>query len=145
MDETPVLELASRALALAKRAGAQSAEASVSIAQRFHAEARDNVVARLEGSTAKSLFLRVFRDGRKATLSTSDLTAGGLEESVSRAVEHAGLVAPDPYAGLPDAFASGASPLELDDPEVSRRDGSEKVEEALDLERLIRAADARVD
>ena len=72
-------------------AGAQSAEASVSIARRFHAEARENVLARLEGSTGKSLFLRVFCDGRKATLSTSDLSADGLRAAVARAVAHAEL------------------------------------------------------
>jgi PmbA protein len=144
MDETFAVELASKALSLAREAGAQSAEASVSIARRFHAEARENVVARLEGSTGKSLLLRVFRDGRKATLSTSDFSADGLREAVARAVTHADLVAPDEFAGLPDEVASDLSGLELVDPDVLRRDGAEKVEEALDLERLIRAADPRI-
>jgi PmbA protein len=144
MDEAIASELASGALSLAKTAGAQSAEASVSIARRFHAEARENVIARLEGSTGKSLFLRVFHDGRKATLSTSDLSTSGLREAVGRAVAHAGLVAPDEYAGLPDEVAANGAELRLTDARIAERDGSEKVEEALDLERLIRAADVRV-
>lgn len=144
MDDTLAVELATEALSLARRAGAQSAEASVSIAHRFHAEARDSVIARLEGSTGKSLFLRVFRDGRKATLSTSDLSPGGLRESVARAVTHADLVAPDQFAGLPDEVAADLAGLQLVDPNVAQRDGSEKVLEALDLERLIRAADPRI-
>ena len=97
------------ALAFMKRASrdtfrlcAQSAEASVSIARRFHAEAREDVISRLEGSTGKGLFLRVFRDGRKATLSTSDFSPDGLRDAVERAVAHAELVSPDELAGLPE-------------------------------------------
>jgi PmbA protein len=144
MDESAAIELACRALTLAGDAGAESAEAAVSIARRFHAEARENIVARLEGSIMKSLFLRVFRDGRKSTLSTSDLTDDGLRDAVNRAVSHAALVAPDPFAGLPDEVGDGAADLDLADDRIAQRDGAEKVEESLELERLIRRADARV-
>jgi PmbA protein len=144
MDNAIAIELACRALALATEAGAQGAEAAVSIARRFHAEARDSVVARLEGSTGKSLALRVFCDGRKAALSTTDLSEGGLREAVERVVANARLVAPDEYARLPDVVGGDAQDLSLADSAVAERAGSEKVDEALDLERLIRAADARV-
>ncbi|HZV77121.1 MAG TPA: TldD/PmbA family protein [Candidatus Babeliales bacterium] len=144
MDESAAIELASQALALASAAGAQSCEASVSIARRFHAEARENVLARLEESTGKSLFLRVFRDGRKATLSTSDLSLEGLREAIGRAVAQADVVAPDAYAGLPDVVGGKGAQLELRDREIADREDGGKVEEALQLERLIREADARV-
>ncbi len=144
MDESLAMKLAEQALELARSAGAQSAEASVSIARRFHAEAREDVVARLEGSTGRSLLLRVFRDGRKSALSTTDLSAEGLREAVNRAVANADLVAPDEYAGLPTTTATDGAELRLTDPFLARRDGGEKVDEALELERLIRAADARV-
>jgi PmbA protein len=144
MDEGAAIELAGEAVALASAAGAQSAEASVSIARRFHAEARDNVIARLEGSTGKTLFLRVFRDGRKATLSTSDFSPDGLRDAIVRAVAHADLVAADQFAGLPDEVAGGRAALELADPKITGRQSAEKVDEALRLERLIREADARV-
>src|SRR5215469_11485482 len=111
MNESLAIDLAAQALARA--AGAQSAEASVSIARRFHAEARENVVARLEGSTGKSLFLRVFRDGRKSTLSTTDLSPDGLREAVDRAVANADLVAPDEYAGLPETVGGDGAELRL--------------------------------
>ena len=95
MNEAAAIGLASEAVALAAAAGAQGAEASVSVARRFHVEARERAVARLEGSTGKSLFMRVFRDGRKATLSTTDFTPEGLREAVARTVAHADVVAPD--------------------------------------------------
>jgi PmbA protein len=144
MTEAAAIELACRALDLARAAGAESAEASVSIARRLHAEARENVIARLEGSTGKSLFLRVFRDGRKSTLSTSDFSADGLRDAVARTVAHADLVSPEEWNGLPDEVAPPDVRLELRDPRIAEREGPEKVNEALELERLIRAADSRV-
>jgi PmbA protein len=144
MDESTAIELAAHALTLARAAGAQSAEASVSITRRFHAEARDTVVTRLEGSTGKSLFLRVFHEGRKSTLSTSDFSSEGLRQAVARTVAHATLVASDEYAGLPDEVATEEAQLQLADPRIGIREEAEKVDEALVLERLIRAADARV-
>jgi len=144
MDEAQAIDVARQALEAARACGAQSAEASVSIARRLHVEAREDAVARLEGSTGKSLLLRVFREGRKATLSTSDFSPEGLREAVARAVAHADLVAVDEFAGLPDETAGDGVELELCDPAVAQRDNAEKVEEALRLERLIREADSRV-
>jgi PmbA protein len=144
MDEALAIGVARQALEAAQACGAQSAEASVSIARRLHVEAREDAVARLEGSTGKSLLLRVFRDGRKATLSTSDFSSEGLRDAVRRAVAHADLVAIDEYAGLPEEIASDSVELELCDPAIAQRDDVEKVEEALQLERLIRQADSRV-
>jgi PmbA protein len=144
MNESDAIDLACDALALATAAGAQSAEASVSILRRFHAEARDNAVSKLEGSTGKSLFVRVFLDGRKATLSTSDFSRDGLADAAQRAVAQAAQVAVDELAGLPDVVAADTADLGLFDARIADRDGGEKVDDALKLERLIRDADARV-
>ena len=54
MDDASAIELAAEALKLASAAGADSAEASVSIARRFHAEARDNAISKLEASTGRA-------------------------------------------------------------------------------------------
>jgi PmbA protein len=144
MREPAAVDLARQALEVAREHGAQSAEASVSITRRLHVEALDTAIARLEGSTGKSLLLRVFRDGRKATLYTSDFSPDGIADAVRRAVAHADLVSVDEYAGLPDETVSDAPQLQLDDPALQDRAGVEKIEEALQLERLIREADARI-
>ena len=68
MDEAQALELAARILTEARAAGAESAEASVSIAARMHVEALAETIARLENSRSCSMLLRVFKNGRKATL-----------------------------------------------------------------------------
>lgn len=144
MDEAEALEAAAQAVALAREGRADAAEATVSIARRFHAEARENVISKLEQATAKSLHARVFVDGRKASLATSDLSPAGLKAAIERTIAQAKAVAPDRFAGLPEAFATDLPHLELFDAGVDVRDGDEKVEETLALERLIRRADARI-
>lgn len=144
MDEAQALAIAGGAAELAGKAGAGAAEATVSIARRFHAEARENVVSKLERATAKALHLRIFVDGRKASLTTSDLSAEGLLEAVERTIAQAKHVAPDALAGLPETFAADLPQLGLYDAGIAARDGNEKVEEALALERLIRRDDPRI-
>jgi PmbA protein len=144
MDETQALEMAGDAIALAGAAGADAVEATVSVARRFHVEARENVISKLEGSTAKSLHVRVFVGGRKASLTTSDLSRDGLREAIRRTIDRAAYVAIDELAGLPGEFATDLPALDLYDPRIDERDGDEKVEEALALERLIRQADPRI-
>ncbi len=144
MNDATAIDLTCEALKIATAAGADSAEASVSIARRFHAEARENAISKLEASTGKSLFLRVFRGGRKATLSTSDFSREGMEAAVRRAVAQAAQVAVDEFAGLPDAFANDEVDLALFDDCVAKRGGADKLDDAIKLERLIREADARV-
>lgn len=144
MNEAAALDLAKMALDLARDAGAQSAEASVSIARKFHAEARENELSKLEGSIGRSLFMRVFREGRKATLSTSDLSRDGIAAAVRRAVAQAEHVAVDELAGLPEQIGTDGADLELFDNAIAQRDGAEKADDAMHLERLIRAADQRV-
>jgi PmbA protein len=144
VNEAVALDLAKTALDLAREAGAHSAEASVSIARKFHAEARENALSKLEGSIGRSLFMRVFRDGRKATISTSDLSRDGVAAAVRRAVAQAEHVAVDELAGLPDDLGTDGANLELFDEAIAQRDGADKAEDAMRLERLIREADERV-
>lgn len=143
-DETQALEIAAAAAALAGTAGAAQAEATVSIARRFSTEVRERVVSKLEQSTAKTLHLRVFVEGRKASLTSSDLSPDGLRAAVERTIEQAGHVAPDALAGLPERFAADVPELDLYDPGIELREGDAKVEEAMALERLIRRDDRRV-
>jgi PmbA protein len=144
MDDASAIELTSEALKLANAAGAESAEASVSIARRFHAEARDSAISKLEASTGKGLFMRIFRAGRKATLTTSDFSPNGMSEAIRRAVAQADQVAVDEFAGLPDVVAADDVDLALFDSRIADRDGADKLDDAIKLERLIREADARV-
>ena len=144
MDEEQALDLAARILEEARAAGAEGAEAGVSLAHRMHVEALSGAIARLENSHSCSLLLRVFKDGRKATLASSDASAQGLRDAVRRAVTHTELVAHDGFAGLPGTTATDMPSLDLDDPSLRARVDDEKTHESLELERLIRKDDARI-
>jgi PmbA protein len=144
MDESQALDLAGRVVEMAKAAGADGAEATVSVARRFHVEARERAISKLERSIGKSLQMRAFVGGRKATLSTSDFSDDGLSEAVRRTIAAAAFVGADPLAGLPAVFADNLPALDLYDPAIVQREPDDKVAEAFELERLIRAGDQRV-
>ncbi len=152
---TGELELARRIVDLAKHAGADAAEATYVVSDRFSTEARGREVVKLEQSVGRSLTLRVFVGGGKASLGTSDLSPQGLEHFIRETVDAARFVAPDEHAGLPDAqttpVANGdARDVPLDarllmfSGDVRTRDAAAKIDDALELERLTRAADARI-
>jgi PmbA protein len=143
MPET-ARDVAERAVEIATRAGADAVEAAVSVDRRFHVEARGEIVSRLERSTAKALHVRCFVGGRKASLLTSDFSPETLDDSLRRAIAAAAYVASDELAGLPNDFARDIPDLELRDEALAERDETEKVEEALALERAIRSIDSRI-
>lgn len=143
-DEDRALALAVHACELAVRCGADAAEATASQGRRFHAEARGTTIAKLERSTARALHVRVFAGSRQAALSTTDFSADGLREALMRTVDRARHVADDSLAGLPQTFAADVPDLQLFDAGIAERDDDAKVEEALELERLIRRDDSRV-
>ncbi len=141
------LELAQLAVRLACEAGATQAEATATLSERFHAEARGTELAKLEQSTGRSLTLRTFVDGAKASLSTTDLSPDGLRMLVRETVDAARYVGADDHGGLPEIVlydAGGDDALGLYSDDVRTRSPEAKVDDALALERLIRAADARV-
>jgi PmbA protein len=138
------LEFAQAALDEALRAGASQAEATLSISDRFSAEARDRTITKLEQSTARTLHMRVFADGRKATVSTSDFDRANLRDVISRAVAQARHVAHDPLASLPDVSSNGGAELQLYYEDVVERNAQAKLDEALELERRVRELDSRI-
>lgn len=139
------LELADTAVELALAAGASDAEASCRIVTRFSAQARDREIEKLERSTSRFLGLRVFVDGAKATLSTSDFTFETLREFVREAVATAAHVAPDPLAGLPEeVLVPRGDDLKIFASDVEARDPEDKIDDALLLERTAREFDLRI-
>jgi len=139
-------ELAVDAVERAVACGATEAEATLNVVERFSAEARDREITTLEQSTGRALTLRVFVAGKKATLATSDLSEAGLRYFVREAVDAARHVALDPYAGLPDSHAAegDGTALGLFAADVGERSSEAKINDALALEALTRAYDARI-
>ena len=143
------LGVADRALAAALRAGAAQAEATCTIARRFSALARGEVVEKLEQSTERSLRLRVFvgEPGalRSAALGSTDLSRQGIERFAERVVAAARAVAGDPFAGLPETDGAAADDLGIDSADVREKSDEDKLDDVLVLERAARALDPRID
>jgi PmbA protein len=144
LDE--VLAVAVRGIELALEAGATQAEATSSVVERFSTEARDATIVKLEQSTGRSLTVRAFADGAKATLSTTDLSGDGLRALVQEVVDAARFVARDPLAGLPDRVDTPppSEPLELYFDDVRARPPEAKIDDARELEATARAHDPRI-
>ncbi|MBV9103720.1 MAG: TldD/PmbA family protein [Candidatus Eremiobacteraeota bacterium] len=145
MDD--LLALAESAVAHAREAGATDADATASRSERFSTEARSETVTKLEQSTGRSLSVRVFIDGAKASLTTTELSADGVAALVAEVVAAARYVAADPFGGIPEAAGDGASNvnLEIDFADVRERSGEAKIADARALETEIRAYDGRID
>jgi PmbA protein len=141
------LVLAGTAIALISAAGATDADAIVEITDRFACEARDREVTKLERSRGRSLRVRAFAGTRHAMLVTTDLSRDGVAALAQRVVAAAAFVGEDPHAGLADtAESDGVCDHDLGtvDPDVALRGDEEKIDEALAMERAVRAADVRI-
>jgi PmbA protein len=140
------LERARHVVELAVAAGADEAEATYSVSQRFSTEARDREIAKLEQSVGRRLALRVFRRGAKATLVTTDLTEDGLRGFVRETVDAARFVEDDAYGGLPESDPGTVSDagLFMYSADVSARPAHAKIGDALELESIARATDPRI-
>ena len=111
MTMTPE-ELAAHALAVAKAAGAHSADAVFVTGRSTSVKVRLGAVEEVVQSRDHGLGLRVMvGDGggigtglRTATTSTSDLSPESIARLVRDTVAMARLTAPDPFAGLPEAM-----------------------------------------
>jgi PmbA protein len=141
------LELARHVVALALEAGATQADATATVTEKFSVEARGAEVEKLEQSVGRSLVLRAFVSGAKASLSTTDLSPDGLRDFVRETVDAARFVAQDPHGGLPEFVAYDASEdatLGLYEDDVRTRAAEQKIADAVAIERAIRSQDARI-
>ena len=101
-DTANGLDMAARAVEVARRAGAGDAEAWFSAGQSASVRVRAGEIDERVDVETSTLILRVFVDSRMAMAAASDLTRDALARLADEAVALAMLADPDPYAGLPD-------------------------------------------
>ncbi len=99
MDENLLDDVVKAAL----NAGADAAEAIMAERQSLSVNVRNQKLEEVEREEARDLGVRVFVGQQQASVSGSDLSAGGRARLVERAVAMAKLAPPDPYAGLAPA------------------------------------------
>ena len=135
-QERRPLELAAQLLELARRAGAEQADAVAVASTNSSTEVRMQRVEKIEEAASRAVGLRVIVDGRQAVVSTSDVTDAALAETAQTALELARVSEPDPHAGLPDPTEQAGRPAELGlfDEAIAELDGEERARRALACE-----------
>jgi PmbA protein len=110
--------IAESACAMAKRHGADAAEALAQGGAELSAKIRLGEPELVQEAASRALGLRVFRDKRVALTYTSDLSPAALDRFVADSVELAKLAEPDELNALPDRaeLATAQPDLELWDP-----------------------------
>lgn len=130
-------ERAADIVAMARRAGADAADAVLSADASTEVQMRLGALEDVQRSEGEELSLRVFVGRQSASVSTSDFTPAALQTLVERSVAMARAAPIDEWAGLApeDRLMKGAPPaLDLDD-------GADVTPEAL-RERALAAEDA---
>jgi len=116
MTETDadVGDVAALALELAKANGAEDAKVEVSRTEGRSVMVRNGVPAERKFQLVSEVAITVFRDGRRASTSTSDLSRNGLDAAIAAALHIAAVTARDEAAGLADETQLAADFLDLD-------------------------------
>ncbi len=139
-------DVAQLAVELAKRAGADDAEALVGDGTELTVKVRLGEPELVQQAGSHSLGLRVLRGGRRAVTSTSDLRREALEALCAETVALADLAEPDECALPPDPslLATSVPDLDLYDPAVAEVEVAWALRQALAGEAAARGFDPRV-
>lgn len=141
IDQNALLSLAQDLVAAARRAGAESAEASCGFDATTSAGVRLGAVEDLTRAESADIALRVFVGQQSARVSASDLSASSRAALVERAVEMARATPPDRFAGLVDPQSLAQGPLQdldlADDADMSAEAMVELARQAEDAARAV--------
>ncbi len=120
LDQSPLVDLAERLVAAARRAGADAADAIAVRGVSLSVDVRDGAVEELQRSEGDDMGLRVLVGRKQAVVSTNDLNGGDLDALAERAVAMARAAPEDAYAGLADQalLARSFPALDLLDPDM---------------------------
>ncbi len=136
--------LVRQAVAEAQRLGADQAEVAASHDIGLSATARLGEVENLEYTNDRGIAVTVYRDLRKGSASTSDISSAAICEAVSKACAIAQYTAEDQYAGLAEAgmMCADVPDLQLDHPWPI--DASAAIDLAITCEKAALGYDKRI-
>ena len=135
---------ASEAVDLARRLGADQAEAGISHDEGFSVTVRLGELESVERQRDRGLAVTVYRGGRKGSASTVDYSSAAVEQTVRKAMSIAEFTAEDEYAGLADAELLARELPDLDLYHPWEIDIAEAERLALRAEDAARGADERI-
>jgi PmbA protein len=106
--------VAAQAVELARRHGADQAEAGVSYDEGLSVTVRMGELESVERQRDRGLAVTVYRDTRKGSASTTDFSKASVEDTVRKALSIGRFTAPDEYAGLAGAELMAVDPPDLE-------------------------------
>ncbi|MCH2486660.1 MAG: TldD/PmbA family protein [Erythrobacter sp.] len=137
IDSDTALTRCQDLIAMARRMGADAADAVMRADASESVEVRLGKLEEVERSESESIGLRVFVGQRSASIHTSDFGADAFRTLAERALAMARIAPEDPYAGLAPAERLFTGPL----PDLDLYDPQETAPETL-RERALEAEDA---
>ncbi|WP_395062477.1 TldD/PmbA family protein [Paraburkholderia silvatlantica] len=112
--DADVGDIATLALELAKANGADNAKVEVSRTEGRSVTVRGGVPAERKFQLVSEVAITVYRDGRRASTSTSDLSRDGLDAAIAAALHIAAVTARDEAAGPADEAQLASDFIDLD-------------------------------
>jgi PmbA protein len=137
-------QVASQAVELARRHGADQAEAGASYDEGLSVTVRMGELESVERQRDRGLAVTVYRDAKKGSASTTDFSASSVEDTVRKALSIGSFTAADEYAGLADANLMAVNPPDLDLCFPWELDVEQATELGLRAENAARALDSRI-
>ncbi|MBX2813773.1 MAG: TldD/PmbA family protein [Myxococcales bacterium] len=140
------MTLASQVTEQAQKAGAELAEVLVRTSRNLSVKVRLGAPELVEEAGSSALGIRVLKNGRSATTSTSDLRPEGIEVMVRDAIDLAELSEPDPMLAPPPHSERETQPPNLDlyDKSLENFNGEMARNLALEAETTARNWDKRI-
>lgn len=137
--------LAESMVTYGRKKGADAVQVSISESSKLSLNVRLGEIEKLVEAGSKGLSVKVIKDSRVATASSSDLTRETLNHIVDNAIKRAELASPDEFAGLPEnqAITTDSDTLQIYDPSIPELAVEQKIAFARKTETLCRA-DERV-
>lgn len=144
LDRQALETLVKLALDEAMRSGVDQAEVAVSHDIGLSATARQGDVENLEYTNDRGIGLTVYKNSRKGSASTSDISPEAIREAVAKAVAFAEVTASDKYAGLADAALMCADIIDLDLDHPWSIEANDAIEIAIEAEAAALNFDKRI-
>ena len=131
---------AMQAVELTKKSGADDAWATASQARDVEFEYRDGALEKVQDTTARSLAIQVYSEGRYSSHRTTDLNPDRLQSFIDEAVAITRALEPDKDRKITSAELFKNRPnvdLEIVDPQVFTLDREQRVAFRIDTQRAV--------
>jgi PmbA protein len=133
-----LLDLAESLVAFGRKSGADEIEVAIGDGREFSVDVRRGAIENLLEAGSRVLSLKVIKDMKTAYATSSDLSKETVRRLIRNAVRRAALASRDEHAGLPplSKVQADIEALNLYDPQVKELDPAQKINLALETERI---------